>query len=152
MGGLPVARLFLNGGPVDGAARATVHDIAREFIGRVAFLARNATSKAHEWRHHGLPSGRFPAFAVARSMAHNATRYAFLDMPKVPCEQQNSSLDEAFWRGPAKGLIASFLEDVLAHRTEPSLPSQCPPEEEVALGAVRRLVGRTCRSIVESSQ
>ena len=87
-------------------------------------------------------------------MAHNATKYAFLDMPKIAPEQQNSSLDldATFWSGPAKQLLKPFLEEVLANTREASFPSEGPSEQEYALGTVGKVVGRTCRTVVEASE
>jgi len=147
--GFPWHAFFLNGDPADSVARVVVHDLAREFVGRVVFLARNATSKAHEWRQHGLPPGRFPSFAIAESMIHNATRYAFLDVPKR--SPHTETTDVTFWSGPAKDLLRSFLESVLAQQRDPSFPSEAPPDQEMNSGMVRRLVGRTCQAAVESS-
>lgn len=150
--GLPIARLFLNGSLADVAARTIVHDLAREFIGRISFLARNATSKAHEWRHHGLPAGRFPAFAVADSMAHNATRYAFLEHEMIEVNSTSQSSDVAFWSESAKELLRPFLEALLSRQLVASLPSEEPPTHELPNGTVKKLVGRTCRNVVETSE
>lgn len=140
--GLPVARLFVNGSSLDTVARATVRTLATKFEGRVAFMERNATAKSYDWRQHGLP-GRFPSFAVAASMEHNATRYAFLE----PSYGQ-----EEFW-STAVDTLSTFLEEAIAGQLRPSFSSQEPPDDNLTLpiGAIRTLVGRRCRVLSDAS-
>ena len=140
--GLPVARLFVSGSSLDTVARATVRTLATKFEGRVAFMERNATAKSYDWRQHGLP-GRFPSFAVAASMEHNATRYAFLE----PSYGQ-----EEFW-STAVDTLSTFLEEAIAGQLGPSFSSQEPPDDNLTLpiGAIRTLVGRRCRVLSDAS-
>jgi len=146
--GLPVGRLFVDNGTTDAEARAAVLDVARQFRGRVMFVARNATSKSHEWRQHGLPPDRFPSFGASDSMVYNASKYGCLGTPR------NTSAE--FWTGPARRVLTEFLDDVLAGKLQPSYPSEAPADEDGApepgLGVVRKLVGRRCRSVVEASE
>jgi len=121
-----------------------VGKLSSAFIGRLAFQVRNASWGASDWRQHGLPAGQFPGFAVARSAAFNASKFAFLKMP--------SEQTEEFWAGPASQLLSDFLEDVLAARLEESRMSEAPSEDpEAGSGAVKKLVGRQCRRLVEES-
>lgn len=151
--GLPIARLWLNtseDGEVNEAARETVRAVARTFLGSIAFVERSSKSKIHDARGHGMPSGRFPAFAVATSSEFNATKFAFV------ASLRPGAGDLDFWAGEAGRLLPVFLEDVLAGRLEKSYPSEATPEEtgepELETGAVKRLVGRQCLDLVESSK
>lgn len=141
--GLPVARLFLNGSEEDATARGVVAEIAEQYIGRMSFMVRNATSKAYEWRQHGLPAGCFPAFAISRSMHHNATRFAFLDIPL-------SDIGE-FWKWRAKQILSKFVDKMLAGQLEPSYMSEAPSQDRPVAGKVQKLVGRQCRMLCEAS-
>eukprot|EP00927_Polykrikos_kofoidii_P067800 TRINITY_DN63244_c0_g1_i1.p1 TRINITY_DN63244_c0_g1~~TRINITY_DN63244_c0_g1_i1.p1 ORF type:complete len:783 (-),score=126.82 TRINITY_DN63244_c0_g1_i1:2-2209(-) len=162
--GLPIARLFLDGGNLNGIeaeaqARSTVRALAFDYLGRVAFITRNGTAKTFDWRQHGLPSGRFPAFAVGMGMHYNASRFAFLDVPR--------KLPSGFWaRDATKHRLVEFLEAAVAGQLTPSLMSEAPPEEAeeetdparagstVAYkntGAVLSLVGRRCKEVVMNS-
>jgi len=151
--GLPIARLWLNTSEdveVNKAARTAVRAVARTYLGRIAFVERSSKSKIHDARGHGMPSGRFPAFAVATSGEFNATKFAFFSSLRP----SNGSLD--FWAEEASRLLPVFLEDVLAGRLEKSYPSEATLEEigepEPEAGAVKTLVGRQCRDLVESSE
>jgi len=150
---LPIARLFLEGGnesaAVDSEAVDAVTDVAARFLGRVAFIVRDSGKRSHEWRHHGLPPGRFPAFGFAVSMVHNATKYAFLQASEI----QGPAL-LSFWQGPAREELAAFVEDALAGRLAPSPMSELPENGVNPLfspGIVLKLVGRQCREVVEAS-
>ncbi|CAK0830265.1 unnamed protein product, partial [Prorocentrum cordatum] len=59
-----------------------------------------------------------------------------------------------FWADSlrAGAALAAFVEDALGGALEPSPMSQPPPVEEAPPGAVRTLVGRTCRALVEESE
>ena len=145
--GLPIAKLFLQGGALDDLARGLIRQICSEFFGRMAFTTRNASTASSDWRQHGVPPGRFPAFAVAMSTAYNTSRFGFLDIPK------NQTRD--FWLGPARKLLVNFLEAVLRRDVVPSRMSEAPPDEDgegsSEPGSVQKLVGRRCRQVVEDS-
>lgn len=143
--GLPIAKIFLDEGTLDAQARRVVAELSSEYFGRITFIARNAKLATSDWRQHGLPPGRFPAFAVASTTAFNSSKYAFLDMPKTEARE--------FWSAPAKAQLAKFLEDVTAGRLEQSLMSEDVPDESTPTipGAIIKLVGRQCRKLVEES-
>lgn len=148
--GLPLARLFVEEGALgEAAARAVVREVALRFYGRVAFVARSATAKSYEWRQHGLPPGSFPSFGLAASPAHNSTKWAFLAAPR------SEAARAAFWEREARDALPTFIEDALAGRLQPNLMSEEPSDKEQAEaevpGAARRLVGRTCRAVLEDS-
>eukprot|EP00929_Paragymnodinium_shiwhaense_P014805 TRINITY_DN122768_c0_g1_i1.p1 TRINITY_DN122768_c0_g1~~TRINITY_DN122768_c0_g1_i1.p1 ORF type:complete len:736 (+),score=165.31 TRINITY_DN122768_c0_g1_i1:82-2289(+) len=146
---LPVARLWAQDSALCiSEARAAIRTVALQFLGRVAFIERNGSSKAHEWRHHGLPDAETPAFALASSMKYNATRYAFLDPRSGDC---------SFWRDDAAAALSAFLESALSGSLAPSLMSEAPPAanftgvEPLYMPPVKKLVGRTCRQVLEDS-
>ena len=140
--GLPIAKLFLQGGELDGVARGVVHQLCGRFFGRAAFTVRNASLGSSDWRQHGVP-GHFPAFAVAMSTAYNTSRFAFLGIPKNQTED--------FWTGPARQLLTEFVEAVLRGELSPSRMSEAPDQDEPQPGSVQKLVGRRCRQVVEES-
>ncbi|CAE7305262.1 unnamed protein product, partial [Symbiodinium pilosum] len=143
---LPIAKLFMKGGALDDIARSVAHQVCRQFFGRIAFTARNASLGSSDWRQHGVPPGRFPAFAVALSTAYNTSRFGFLGIPK------NQPKD--FWLGPARQVLTDFLEAVLNGSLVPSRMSESPPDEDeepAHSGFVRKLVGRRCQQVVEDS-
>eukprot|EP00439_Symbiodinium_sp_Y106_P058855 s2852_g8.t1 len=100
--GLPIAKLFLKGGGLDTAARSAMFQLCSRFFGRMAFTVRNASLGSSDWRQHGIPPGRFPAFAVAMSTAYNTPRFGFLGIPKNQTEE--------FWMSPARQLLVDFVE------------------------------------------
>ncbi|CAE7780671.1 unnamed protein product [Symbiodinium sp. CCMP2592] len=145
--GLPIAKLFLKGGGLDTAARSAMFQLCSRFFGRMAFTVRNASLGSSDWRQHGIPPGRFPAFAVAMSTAYNTPRFGFLGIPKNQTEE--------FWMSPARQLLIDFVEAVLRGGVLPSRMSEAPPDEEdeepPKPGSVQKLVGRRCRQLVEDS-
>ncbi|CAE7908719.1 unnamed protein product [Symbiodinium sp. KB8] len=145
--GLPIAKLFLKGGKLDTAARSAMFQLCSRFFGRMAFTVRNASLGSSDWRQHGIPPGRFPAFAVAMSTAYNTPRFGFLGIPKNQTEE--------FWMSPARQLLIDFVEAVLRDGVLPSRMSEAPPDEEdeepPPPGSVQKLVGRRCRQVVEDS-
>ena len=142
---LPIIRLYLAGGAFDKSARKVLCQLSGDFFGQMTFMAKNASQGSSDWRQHGLPPGRFPAIAAASSPAFNSSKFAFLEMPKEQSEE--------FWNSArgAHDVLSDFFKAVLAGRLEPSRMSEDPDEQEPLFGAVRRLVGRRCREVVEES-
>lgn len=141
---LPIARLYLDGGQLDIIAKKVLCRLSGDFFGQMTFMAKNASQGSSDWRQHGLPPGNFPAVAAASGPAFNASKFAFLEMPKKQSED--------FWKS-AHGGLSDFFKAVLAGRLEPSKMSENPIEDdqEPPVGSVRKLVGRRCREVVEES-
>lgn len=145
--GLPLAQIFLDdedkNPSMDKTVRHAVRRVAKQFIGKIAFVELKKSSHSYELRDYGLNEPEvYPAFGIASSSSHDSAKYAF----EVTSEVAESN--GAFWANAdtAVDKLVDFCEQVLAG-TWPEAHESGAPQTTWTKGEVKHVVWKSYKDI-----
>lgn len=147
---LPIAKVWINDDDKNGAAldktvRHAVKRVAKNFVGRLAFVENKKSTYSYELRDFGLNAPEtYPAFGIASNNSYNALKFAFETPPEF-------STAEEFWKNADKVVdrVSAFCEDYLAGKVPQAHESGIPTAHEK--GQVKQIVWKTVNELKEPS-
>jgi len=113
--GLPIAKVWLNdtasNPTLDQAVRDIVRRVAKNFVGRLAFIEVKKSTYSYELRDFGLNHPEaYPAFGIASNTTHDSLKWALEITEDVPVSSPE------FWSDAERAVekLGAFCESVLA--------------------------------------
>jgi len=147
--GLPIAKLWLDdkdeNPSLDKHVRHVLRKIAKQYLGKLAFVEQKRSSHSYELRDYGLNQPEvYPAFGIAANTSFSAPKYA-LDVAEVV----GKSVQD-FWLDGEKAAseIQDFCDKVLAG-SWPLAHESGAVHANWTAGEVKRLVWKSWGEIVD---
>lgn len=144
---LPLAKVFLDdtdkNPSLDKIVRYVVRRVAKQFIGKIAFVEHKKSVDSSELRDFGLNQPEvYPAFAIASNASVESIKYGF----EVSADVAEST--DAFWSDADKAVskLTSFCEQVLAGKWPEAHESEAP-DTTWTKGTVKNIVWKTYNEI-----
>jgi hypothetical protein len=144
---LPMAKVWFNdtdkNPSFDDVWSDAVRQVAKRFMGKIAFVMQKRTAHEYELRDYGMTSPEsFPVFGISTNASHNSIKYGFEVTPDVA-----SSAPE-FWKDTDKVIerLSLFCEDVLAGKW-PEAHESTSRQTNWTEGHVKRIVWNTFAEI-----
>jgi len=137
---LPIARVWYDDSDdaLMDKVNATVTFVAKQLLGRMAFVKQNKAVYSYELRDYGLTNPEeFPAFGIAQNISWNSPKFGF-----DPRDGRSTSVQE-FWSdlSLSRSKLLEFCEGVLAG-TVPESHESGPTHWNWTRGEVKRFVWR----------